>query len=118
MEIHNTTHYQVYDWFAKNDLIQNANVKHVIGLVQEQTGIPVDRMLSKSKKDTIVYARNLVYFLLFIELGYSSAQIGDMMHVHPKTVVHSVSQIIDWSEAHPYVLIDLNAIKPYLNYTA
>lgn len=110
LHLENTLLAQVILLFEKNGITQNEHFHKTLIRVSEQTGIGVERILSISKQEEVVYARYLWYTLLHKEFGFSISVIASTLQKHHTTVAAGIYNITNSCKTFLYVKEDLEAL--------
>lgn len=118
MDIHNTTLFQLETLTMHGP--HNPHIKDVIQAVSEQTGIPTDRILSRTQGDPVMYAKHLVRWLLCRHYGFNAALLATQLEVKRSSLINSLRLIDSWrgSKAYAYVSKDLNTLCSTLKIAA
>lgn len=70
--------------------------------VEQATGVTLDQMLTKDRKQATVYPRQLlIYALRFID-GMSTIELGHEFDLDHTTVVHSCNVIYNYIRTDPH----------------
>jgi len=83
---------QIKVYFDTSDDCANTARDHVLQAVAIRTGIPARRVLGKSRRYSVVYARKLTAAGLRA-LGFTYGSIGMALDRHHATIMHSITEI-------------------------
>ena len=114
MDLYNTMLFQIDDLFAKNGYQDNPHFKNAFRLSCELTGVPMEMILSDSKKEYLVYARELMYYILQSGYGYSVNIISEFLDVERKSIYNGLNNIKSSKKQKIYVALDIATIDKTL----
>lgn len=72
--------------------LQRSTLTHTLAYVSSFTGVPDKDILSRSKVDYIVNARQIVAFLLNREEKFSAGLTGRLLNLDHTSILHAVKQ--------------------------
>lgn len=74
-----------------NEMIEKRNEYLVV--LTDATGIPMDDIMGKKRNDDISMARQLLMWALYALYGYTTIDIGKLIHRHHTTVTYAVKLV-------------------------
>lgn len=97
------------------DNICNRHYRTVILATSEQTGIPVDKILSDDRQAEVMYARHLVHYFLYANYGFPVSAIKMFTGAQRSSIRNSINNITNWISAYTHVCRDAMIITNALN---
>lgn len=95
--------------------IHNPHFIRVINAVSEQTGAPVDKILSDDRRSYYMYCRHLVHYSLVKLLKFTPIVVQDTLGVQKSSIYNSIHNINGWKHTVEYVTEDVEQITKALN---
>ncbi len=96
---------------TKRPLSEEEGKKIIIGQVTEYLGIPEEKIYRKTRKTEVVYARFLIYRLLYDNARITKRGIGELFGKDHTTVIHGMKALSDLEETDPKVAFDIEFLN-------
>lgn len=85
--------------------------RKVITIVSEFTHVPVELIVGRSRKEEIVYARQLAVYFLNKYTGYNQVKIGEILgNRDHSTIIHSLRVMSDRLATDDTVVTDVESL--------
>ena len=97
-----------YDLFSPEDENQR-RIEGTIAIVEHYTGITLEEIRSRSKKQDIVFARMILSYHL--KKWFTSVEVGKIMHKDHSSILYQVQKYYQETEVNPDFKVKAGKIK-------